>query len=107
MAVAPSPDGQWIWDLEQQTVWETPMKLRRWRAAGDGSDAETVLALEDFAYSIAFHPRFAENGFVFLGVNGPAAKPPRSSGVVRYTVRDGRPDPASRVGDHRMAERWA
>ncbi len=97
VAVAPAPDGEWMWDIEQDAGWESAMKVRRWKAAGDGSDAETLLELDDLAYSIAFHPRFAENGFVFLGVNGPRVAPPRRSRVLRYTVRDGRADPATRA----------
>jgi len=98
VTIAPAPDGEWLWFLEQAAGWEQPMKLRRFRASGDGSDAETMLALDHFAYGITFHPRFAENGHVFLGVNGPTSRPPppRFSRVFRYTVRDGRPDPASR-----------
>jgi len=99
VAIAPAPDAEWVWFIEQEPGWERPMKLRRLRADGDGSDAETLLALDDYAYSIAFHPRFAENGHFFLGVNGPVKTPPlpRTSRVLRYTARDGRPDPASRA----------
>ncbi len=73
------------------------MRLRRFRAGGDGSDAETLLELDDWAYNIVFHPRFSENGFIFIGMNGPQAKSPRSTRVLRYQVRDGRPDRASRT----------
>ncbi len=99
VAIVPAPDGEWLWFIEQGPGWDQPMKLRRLRAAGDGSDAETLLELDDLAYSIAFHPRFAENGHVFIGVNGPWKKSPtpRTSRVLRYTVRDGRLDSASRA----------
>ena len=97
VTVAPAPDGEWMWFIEQEAGWERPMKLRRFRASGDGSDAETLLDLEDFAYGITFHPRFAENGHVFLGVNGPWGRPPppRTSRVLRFTVQDGRPNAAT------------
>jgi glucose/arabinose dehydrogenase len=95
VAVAPTPDGKWMWFIEQDAGRDGNGTLRRFKADGDGSDAETVLAPADLAYSIAFHPRFAENGFAYLGTNGPHEKPPRFTRVHRYTVHDGKPDPAS------------
>lgn len=97
VGLTPTPTGDAIWFIEQEGGREGHMRLRHFRAAGDGSDAETFFELEEMAYSFAFHPRFAENGYVYLGVNGPRAAPPRSSQVVRYTVRAGRPDPATRA----------
>ena len=52
-------------------------------------EVETLLdTLEDVVYDIAFHPKFAENGYIFLGRNGPESKPrhERWSGVTRYTI---------------------
>jgi mono/diheme cytochrome c family protein len=83
--------------MDQEGGWDGPMRLRRMRADGDGSDAETLLEPDELVYSLAFHPKFAENGFVYLGANGPRGSRPRSSEVIRYTVRDGKPDPASRT----------
>ena len=97
VALTPAPGREWLWFIDQEAGWGGRMRLGRLRAAGDGSDAENLLELDDFAYDIAFHPRFAENGFVFIGMNGPREAPPRFTRIVRYTVRDGRPDPASRT----------
>ena len=97
VTVTPTPDGAWLWLLEQEGARDGAMRLRRVSSRGDGSDAETLLEFDELAYNIAFHPRFAENGFVFLGTNGPRTAPPRFSRVVRYVVRDGRPDTASRT----------
>ena len=97
VGVVPAPEGEWIWFIEQKAGADTSMKIRRFRANGDGSDVETLLEGDEFAYSIAFHPRFAENGYVFIGANGPQSTTPRYTRVVRYTVRDGRLDAASRV----------
>jgi glucose/arabinose dehydrogenase len=97
VGVTPTPDGEWFWFIEQEGGRDGRMRLRRFKAGGDGSNAETLLEPDDLVYSVAFHPRFAENGFVYLGMNGPRAAPPRSSHVTRYTVREGRPDPDSRT----------
>ncbi|MDB6173877.1 MAG: hypothetical protein JWL59_3188 [Chthoniobacteraceae bacterium] len=97
VALASAPGGEWTWFIEQETNWDGPMKLRRFRTAGDGSDAETLLELGDWTYNILFHPNFSENGYLFFGANGPESKSSRATRVLRYRVRDGRPDPASRT----------
>ncbi len=97
VGLCPTPNGDSIWFVEQEGGREGRMRLRRLSTRGDGGDAETFFELDDMVYSIAFHPRFAENGFVYLGSNGPRAAPPKSSMVVRYVVRDGKPDPATRT----------
>jgi glucose/arabinose dehydrogenase len=97
VALAPSPDGRWMWFVDQEGGWGGGMRLGRFRHDGDGSNAETLLDDGDQITSLVFHPRFAENGFVFLGANGPRETRPRFSRVVRYTVSDGRPDPATRL----------
>ncbi|MBL9199627.1 MAG: PQQ-dependent sugar dehydrogenase [Opitutaceae bacterium] len=97
VTLAPTPDGRWMWFLDQEGGWGGGMRLGRFRVDGDGSDAETLLESGDQITNIAFHPRFAENGFVFLGTNGPDEQRVRHSRLVRYTVRDGRPDPETRL----------
>lgn len=97
VATIPTPDGEWLWFIEQENGRGGRMRLRRLSAKGNGSDAETLLELDDLAYSFVFHPQFAANHFVFIGMNGPQAGTPKSSHVTRFTVRDGRPDPASAV----------
>jgi len=96
VGAASAPGGEWIWFIEQKVGADTSMKLRRFRTGGDGSGEETLLEGDEYIYSIAFHPRFTENGYVYLGANGPHSTTPRYSRVVRYTVRDGKPDRASR-----------
>lgn len=97
VSVAVVPGGEWMWLLDQTGGWEAPVALSRFRPDGDGSGAEVVLTPLELMYSIAFHPRFAENGFAYFGGNGPRSAGGNSSRVVRYTIRDGRPDPASRT----------
>jgi glucose/arabinose dehydrogenase/mono/diheme cytochrome c family protein len=97
VTLAPTPDGQWMWFLDQEGGWGGGMRLGRFRHAGDGGDAEVLLEPGEQITNIAFHPRFAENGFVFLGTNSPDEQRVRHSRLVRYTVRDGRPDSSTRL----------
>lgn len=96
VALVPAPGGEWLWFVDQDGGRGGAMRIGRVRCDGDGSEAETLLTPDEQVTSVIFHPRFAENGWVFLGANGPQSKRPRSSRVVRYTVRGGRPDPETR-----------
>jgi glucose/arabinose dehydrogenase len=90
------PGGGRMFFIEQRAAdWDSAMTLRAF-APSEPSQAGTLLDFPGFAYSIAFHPRFAENGFLFFGVNEAVADGRRNSRVVRYTMRSGTLDPASR-----------
>jgi uncharacterized repeat protein (TIGR03806 family) len=39
------------------------------------------------AYDLAFHPQFADNGYVYIGWNGGPAGQPKQSRITRYTMR--------------------
>ena len=90
-------------------------RIRRLPDRGDATPEDIETLLDDahatrhnvVHYAIAFHPRFAENGFVYVGCNGGARKDaatdadrsePRKTRVLRYRM-DPRPpwrlDPAS------------
>ena len=49
------------------------------------SEVETLLELDAVAYSIVFHPDFANNGFLYIGSNGPSSdKAPKKTQIHRY-----------------------
>jgi uncharacterized repeat protein (TIGR03806 family) len=62
---------------------------------------DVLFAVDDPAYSICFHPDFAENGFFYLGHNGPNRLAPKDAEktcrVTRYTLQ--REAPFSLVKD--------
>ncbi len=63
-----------------------PTKVMRTGRDGDPSKLEELLDPHSVAYSIAFHPRFAENGWMFVGSNGPFDDGPHKSRITRYTI---------------------
>ncbi|MBY0512697.1 MAG: PQQ-dependent sugar dehydrogenase [Gemmataceae bacterium] len=78
-----------------------PTTLFRFNA---GTTDQTVVKVldtpgEGTAYDIAFHPKFADNGYVYIGWNGPApGKKGKHSQVTRYTMKPAAPfdlDPKS------------
>lgn len=51
-------------------------------------DKRVALKLTDTGYHFTFHPRFKENGYVYIGSNGPppGTKDPKRCRIVRYTM---------------------
>ena len=71
----------------QNYAWsEDRTILKRFAARPEVAAAETLLELPEMAYTICFHPRYAENGYLYLGRNGPGPGAGKSSRLVRYTV---------------------
>lgn len=47
-------------------------------------------------YSILFHPKYAENRWVYVFANGPESREPnKKNRILRYVVKDGKVDPAT------------
>src|SRR5262245_6944790 len=67
-----------------------PAALYRMKDDPDARDAELLLEFAGgaVAYDVKFHPDFANNGQVFVGLNGPSAADPKvkATQVVRYHI---------------------
>ena len=63
-----------------------PTKILRARDDSASRDFETVLSLTDVAYDIVFHPKFADNGFFYVGSNGSRGGKPNQTRVTRYIM---------------------
>lgn len=65
-------------------------RLRRFDPQAEVAEAETVIELPDTANSFGFHPKYTENGWIYVGSQGndPADKAGkrRVAHIVRYTV---------------------
>lgn len=71
----------------QNFAWaEKRSILRRFSPRADVDKAETLLELPEPAYSICFHHKYIENGWIYLGSNGPGPGGKPHSRIVRYTV---------------------
>ncbi|MFM2095492.1 MAG: hypothetical protein RIS70_2616 [Planctomycetota bacterium] len=81
--------GHEQWLAIVQPAPYAPSQLVRMQNAKAVKENEKLLEIPDTtAYSIAFHPKFKENGYVYIGCNGPGS--PGSKGkttkVIRYTI---------------------
>jgi glucose/arabinose dehydrogenase/mono/diheme cytochrome c family protein len=62
--------------------------IRRMKDDPEATEYETLLADGRSSYSIEFHPKFLENGYIYVGNNGESAgkDSPKYSRVTRYTI---------------------
>jgi uncharacterized repeat protein (TIGR03806 family) len=71
-------------------------RICRFKDSPEATELEHILdqPKDGTAYGIAFHPKFAENGYVYIGWNGPLedkpedkdGKKPKATRVTRYTM---------------------
>lgn len=73
-----------------QTVPYGAATIQRMKDDPATDQFETLLALDGVAYDIKFHPNFKDNGYVFIGSNGPLSSGAKKTQVTRYTI-DPRP----------------
>jgi glucose/arabinose dehydrogenase len=77
-----------------------PTQIRRFVDDPTAKELEMLLDLDAVAYDIVFHPKFADNGYVYIGMNAAlsGANKDKKTKVVRYTIERRPPykfDPAS------------
>jgi glucose/arabinose dehydrogenase len=96
------PGSDRILVIENYAWEEYRSVIRRFVDEPAVSEAETVLEIPgagELAYGLCFHPRFAENGHLYIGTNGRGPGEAHHSRIVRYTMSRQAPwqiDPASR-----------
>ena len=96
LAIDQEPGTDRLMLIENYAWAENRATLKRFVAHADVSEAETLIEFPDLAYSFCFHPRYADNGFLYLGRNGPGPDGKHHSRVVRYTI--------SREAPHRIVD---
>ncbi len=100
IAVEPGRDG---FLLLENNGYRPVRKSRLLRVANDPGviEPEGLLEFDESIYDICFHPRFAENGFIFIGANGRFGdgRMDFNDRLLRYTMdrKTGRIDSSSRL----------
>ncbi len=70
VTIARQPGSDLLWVVTQPWSY-APASLRRFKNAADVHELETLIPAdgERAMYDICFHPKFADNGFVYIGSN--------------------------------------
>ncbi len=89
--------------IEEQGAYG-PTKIMRTTDASHQTELELLFDPKGVAYSIAFHPKFLENGFMYIGSNGKNEGEKHKSRIVRYTLS--RAAPFGLVGDEMTVIDW-
>jgi glucose/arabinose dehydrogenase len=87
--LAPEPGTNRLIVVEHLQAGGGPGRLRRFENRPDAHELETLLDLNWLIYGLTFHPRFVENGYVYLMTNGPvkpAKEEKKRNRIVRFTI---------------------
>lgn len=91
VAIEREPGTDRLLLLQNYSYAKDRATLKRFTDQAGAAEAETLLELPELAYSICFHPRYAENGFFYLGRNGTGPGDKHHSRIVRYTMARQKP----------------
>jgi uncharacterized repeat protein (TIGR03806 family) len=101
LLLMPEPGTNRLFALEHLNYWAGPGRLVAFADDQGATEAKTLLDIDGLAVGLAFHPDYAKNGQIFIGLNGRSDTGGRSKAtmVARYTVDRANPDridPATR-----------
>jgi glucose/arabinose dehydrogenase len=87
VAVAHQPGSDRLLVITESWPY-SPTAILRTRDDPATAETETLISYDGVAYSLAFHPRFKDNGYVYVGMNGPSSAPQgaKKTRILRYTI---------------------
>jgi glucose/arabinose dehydrogenase len=91
LAIIRQPGTDLMWAIHQPKAGGATRVVRFSPPAAGATEPpayETLLEGDDTAYDVVFHPRFRDNGYVYIGSNGSfgVEKGEKKTRVTRYTV---------------------
>ena len=72
IGVAREPGSDRLLLIHQLRPWSGSGRLLRIQDNPNTTQVEVLLNSEDIIYGVTFHPKFQQNGYVYVGSNGPA-----------------------------------
>ncbi len=85
--LALEPDVDYLLVVQQGGEKERPSKILRARDDSNADAAETFLEVSNrLVYSVAFHPDYRTNGYLFVFSNGPTGENERTNRISRFIV---------------------
>jgi uncharacterized repeat protein (TIGR03806 family) len=83
---------------------DQPARVVRVMTEASNHETQTVLEVSNrIIYSIAFHPDYHENGWLFVGSNGPADQPEKKNRVSRFAIG---PDGIADMSSEKVILEW-
>lgn len=85
IGVVHQPGSDYLLLIHQMSAWSGRGRIVRIKDDPQVESAEELLTLDGIAYGLAFHPNFAQNGYLYVGDNGPMTGT-KQTRVTRYTM---------------------
>ncbi|MHC5540449.1 PQQ-dependent sugar dehydrogenase, partial [Singulisphaera rosea] len=99
--VVDEPGTDRLWVIQVGADADKGYQIVRIKDDPSSGDSEVLLDVPNrLVYTVCFHPKYAENGYVYMFSNGPKDKEDRKNRVSRYTVGRQKPwkiDPKSEL----------
>jgi uncharacterized repeat protein (TIGR03806 family) len=85
--------------IQHLGAWAGPAKIIRVKNDPAASSTDTIYEAHDITYCLIFHPKYRENGYLYIASNGPLGSPNPRDRICRYTMdrKTGKPDLASKL----------
>ncbi len=84
--VRTEPGSHRLIAVQHMGHWVGPGKLVRFENDPEVSKYEVFLELDRLIYGFTFHPKFKENGYIYLVTNGPSLAKNKQNRVSRFTI---------------------
>ncbi len=86
LAIAPIPGTDELILISHEGSWALPATISRLKNSPDVESLTKLLAFKDrICYGVTFHPKFRENGYLYIGCNGQFDKDTQTR-VSRFTM---------------------
>ena len=86
--------------VEHAGSWSGPGGIRRFGNSPDVTEIDTVIGIDYLIYGFCYHPKYLENGYLYLMANGPVKETKKFNRIIRYTIDRAPPhklDPATEL----------
>ncbi|MHC5537382.1 PQQ-dependent sugar dehydrogenase, partial [Singulisphaera rosea] len=98
LGLFPEPGTNRLFLLRHENTWAGPGQVLVLDDSQDASKTELLVEVDGLAVGLTFHPKYVENGYIYIGLNGPIRGWKKTSQAVRFTVdrKTGKVDPKTR-----------
>jgi glucose/arabinose dehydrogenase/mono/diheme cytochrome c family protein len=86
IGIARIPDSDQLLLIHQHWPWGGQGRILRFKDDDAVDKYEVFLEVDGIAYGVTFHPRFKDNGYLYVGMNGPYTGDNKKCKVLRYTL---------------------
>lgn len=86
IGVAHEPGTKNLILIHQLVAWTGAGKILRIPDDPQVEKPELLLDVDGIAYGVAFHPNYLQNGYLYIGSNGPLNSTAKTTRITRYTV---------------------